>query len=226
MTKILFVEDNKKYRTTIEKVLKEAGYAVDSASGPMEGLELFTMNNKDYDLVISDLVMEEIDGIKFLAFVKKITPEIKTMILTAEPSAETELASLDIYVDKYLVKETKIEVILRHIQVLLAQPKILSKSNQVLKSDIEGIVLDPSAFEVLKNGEPVSLTLKEFQILKLLLENKGAALSREQILDEVWDTNHETVDVRVIDVHIKAIRRKLTLQSLLAIRGYGYKWDE
>ena len=212
----------------MEKVLKQAGYEVDVAASSMEGIEKFTMN-RDYDLIISDLVMDEIDGIKFLSYIKKVSPGVKTMILTAEPSAQTEMASLDIAVDKYLVKESKIEVILRYIEVLLAQPAILSKPEKmILKSDAENVIMDVTGLSIMKNGAPLDppLTFKEFQILKFLLEHKGVALSREEILDEVWDTSHEVVETRVVDVHIKAIRRKLGAQSILAIRGYGYKWDE
>jgi len=187
-------------------------------------MELFAL--KEYDLVISDLMLNEIDGIRFLSYIKRLNPIIKTMILTAEPSMDSELAALDIYVDRYLVKETRVDVLLKYIDVILKQDSPeLAKHQRVLKAPEEALELNLLGRKVTKNGEEVKLTPKEFEILKILLVNRGQALTRDEILAEVWDINYEDIDIRVIDVHIKKIRQKLKLQSIISVHGYGYKWD-
>ena len=224
MRKILFIEDDHDYRNAILAVLENAGYIVDATESPIDGMELFAL--KEYDLVISDLMLNEIDGIRFLSYIKRLNPIIKTMILTAEPTMDSELAALDIYVDRYLVKETRVDVLLKYIDVILKQDSPeLAKHQRVLKAPEEALELNLLGRKVTKNGEEVKLTPKEFEILKILLVNRGQALTRDEILAEVWDINYEDIDIRVIDVHIKKIRQKLKLQSIISVHGYGYKWD-
>lgn len=223
MKKILFIEDDHDYREAITAVLENAGYHVDSTESPIDGMELFAL--KEYDLVISDLVLAEIDGIRFLSYIKKLNPTIRTMILTAEPTMDSELAALDIYVDKYLVKETRVDVLLRYISVLLEQGQLeIPQYHRVLKAPEEALELNMLGRKVTKHGEEVKLTPKEFEILRVLLLNRGRALTRDEILEEVWDKN-EDIDIRVIDVHVKKLRKKLKLQSIISVHGYGYKWD-
>jgi Response regulators consisting of a CheY-like receiver domain and a winged-helix DNA-binding domain len=225
MKKILFVEDDEQYRNSLAQVLRKEGYSVDASDNPLQAIELFALNV--YDLVISDLMMSTLDGIKFLQHIMRNNPNIRTMILTAEPSMETELEALNIQIDKYLVKETRIEVLLKHIEVLLQNHSISSsQKNQELYSPFEELRLSITGRTVTKNGQEMPLTPKEFSILKLLLMNRGDAVSRETLLEEVWDSKHELIDMRVIDVHIKEIRKKLAIQSITAVRGFGYKWDE
>lgn len=226
MYKILFVEDDNQYRNTLINVLSKEGYQVDGAEHALQAMELFT-KNQGYDLIISDLMMDNIDGIQFLTYIKNINPNSKTMILTAEPSMETELAALNIYVDKYLVKGTHIDVLLKYVERILEDPRAIAPlQHTLLRSKVEGVVVDVTALTVTKDEQEVALTPKEFAILKILLENRGLAVSREKILDELWDTKFETVDARVIDVHVKALRKKLQIQSIISVRGYGYKWFE
>lgn len=225
MKRILFVEDDASYREIIVKALEKNDYIVDGVASPIDGMEYFAL--KEYDLVISDLMLNEIDGIRFLTYIKRLNPIVKTMILTAEPSMESELAALDIYVDKYLVKETRMNVLLKYIHILLEEgTNRISQHKRILKAPEEGLLIDVLGRKVLKDDELVKLTVKEFEILRLLLSNRGTALTREEIIEKVWDTEHESIDVRVIDVHIKKIRQKLKLQAIVSVRGYGYKWDD
>jgi Response regulators consisting of a CheY-like receiver domain and a winged-helix DNA-binding domain len=225
MKHILFVEDNEQYRQTLTEVLENKGYSVDAVSNAMQAIQHFATN--DYDLVISDLMMENISGLEFLRHIKTEAPLMKTMILTAQPSDDTELEALDIYVDKYLSKETRMDIIIRYVETLLEQD---AKLNQIAKNKVytvkaEGLIVDVASFKVTKNDVPITLTTKEFNILVMLLSKRGKAISRDDFLDELWDMRYETTDSRVVDMHIKAIRRKLQTQSILSIRGYGYKWE-
>ena len=224
MKKILFVEDDYDYRMTLAKIIEKAGYSVDASEDPLQAIELFALNS--YDLVISDLKMDSLDGIRFLQYIKNKNADVKTMILTSAPTFETELEALDISIDKYMVKETRIDLLLKYIEVLLAQSGNSSRKHQIVHSPFENIELDLGSRVIRKEGETINVTPKEFNILRVLMQNRGLAVSREKLLEEVWDVEHELIDPRVIDVHIKEIRKKLAVQSIVSIRGYGYKWDE
>lgn len=224
MKKILFVEDDQSYREAMTAVIESAGYAVDASDNPLQAIELFTLNA--YDLIISDLKMDSLDGIQFLQYIKSRNPQIKTMILTSAPTPETEMESLHIDVDRYISKDTRLEILLKYIDILLTKSDSTVKQYQKLFSPFEELELDLNGRRAKIAGKEIAVTPKEFGILQILLRNRGEAVSREQILDEIWDSTHETIDPRVIDVHIKEIRRKFHLQSIVSIRGYGYKWDE
>lgn len=206
------------------KVLENERYFVDTAENALKAIELFSFNQ--YDLIISDLMMEGIDGIQFLSYVRKMNPNIKTIILTAQPSMDSEFAALDIYVDKYLTKDSRLDVFLKHIEVLLEQSQIKRHTDYILEAKADGIVMDLYGHSVTKNHQPIDITPKEYNLLRYLLENKGKALGREEILENVWVMEYEDVDVRVVDVHIKALRQKLNITSIVSIRGFGYKWDK
>lgn len=221
---ILFVEDNMEYQETLDRLLTKEGYLVDSTNSPLEAIELFARNS--YDAVISDLMMETLDGIKLLTHIKKTNPYVKTMILTAEPTNETEIAALDTQVDKYLVKGASLEVLIKHIEHLLNNEQSTgSKKSIKIYSEPDGLTIDIGKRTVSKNNEVVNITTKEFEVLKTLLLNRGIALSREEIVSKIWDERFEKIDIRVIDVHIRSLRKKLKIQSIVSIRGYGYKWD-
>jgi len=222
--RILLVEDDKEYREFFAKLLMNERYYVDAVESALEAMEYFTLNR--YDLIISDLIMEGVSGIQLFRYIKKTDVEVKTIILTADPTNDTEIEALDIYVDKYLVKGTPFEVLLKHIEHLLAiPPRASRKGKRRIFYEPEKIELDMMTRVVKRNDEKVNITTREFDVLCVLMENMGGALSREEIIAQIWDETYEKIDVRVIDVHIRSLRKKLKTQAILSIRGYGYKWD-
>jgi len=227
MAEILLVEDEQKYIETLTKILTDMGHDVTATTDVVKGLEFF--QTKRFDLVISDLMMEVMDGVRFLSFIKRMNPAVKTIILTGFPTTDTELAALDIHVDYYLSKELRQEVFVKYIENVLANPieaYDMVQTATKLVSVRESIEIDLKEHIVYKYGVPVELTVKEFQILIYFLKNKQAAISREQIINTLWDCDHELVNYRVVDSHIKSLRRKLNIISLQSIRGVGYKWNE
>jgi Response regulators consisting of a CheY-like receiver domain and a winged-helix DNA-binding domain len=222
--RILLVEDDKEYREFFAKLLMNERYYVDAVESALEAMEYFTLNR--YDLIISDLIMEGVSGIQLFRYIKKTDVEVKTIILTADPTNDTEIEALDIYVDKYLVKGTPFEVLLKHIEHLLAiPPRASRKGKRRIFYEPEKIELDMMTRVVKRNDEKVNITTREFDVLCVLMENMGGALSREEIIAQIWDETYEKIHVRVIDVHIRSLRKKLKTQAILSIRGYGYKWD-
>lgn len=118
------------------------------------------------------------------------------------------------------------EVIVKYIKVLLEKRKFRTPINEEVTSREEGICITLNTHLVTKNNVEVSLTPREYQILKVFLENKGVTLSRQEIINVVWGNPVEEIDERTIDLHIKNIRSKLDIVSLITVRGYGYKWNE
>lgn len=225
--KILVVDDSDDYRETVVKILKNEGYQVDSVAEPLVGIEYFATNT--YDLVISDYVMDMMDGVRFLQSIKKINPNIKTIMLTGKSNETRELESLSISINEYLVKEKSLEVILRYVKRVLELPTVTEPTHvkiESLVSKTEDIELNLNTLQVFKHGQEISLTQKEFLILKLLLENKNVALSREAILNDIWSQSIEGVDSRTVDSHVKNLRIKIKCFSISTIRSFGYRWNE
>ena len=224
MAKILLVEDDSNYRKSLKKVLVENGYEVIDVGDAIVGIEEFSSNK--FDLVISDLLMEMMDGNRFLNFVKRMNSSIPTVILTGNSTPDAEMEALDSNVDKYLDKSVRIDVLLKYIDVLLSKFKKHEPVIELVQSKNEDIVIEMRGRRVLHNGNEVALTAKEFGILHMFLSDKGRAIQRKEFIDELWDNRFEEVEERVVDVHIKLLRKKLKISSIVSIRGYGYKWDE
>jgi len=224
MAKILLVEDDSNYRKSLKKVLVENGYEVIDVGDAIAGIEEFSSNK--FDLVISDLLMEMMDGNRFLNFVKRMNSSIPTVILTGNSTPDAEMEALDSNVDKYLDKSVRIDVLLKYIDVLLSKFKKHEPVIELVQSKNEDIVIEMRGRRVLHNGNEVALTAKEFGILHMFLSDKGRAIQRKEFIDELWDNRFEEVEERVVDVHIKLLRKKLKISSIVSIRGYGYKWDE
>lgn len=227
MPRILFVEDDKGYRDNLVNVLESHGYDVEAAENAIHAIELFP--DYEYDLILSDLQMDGMDGVRFLKYIKKVKPEMKTIILTGAATSDSEYEALELDVDQYLDKDVRMDVLLKYIERVLNKNnnlRIVRDKEKILKSELEDLVVNVNRREVFCKGEKVYLTEKEFQILCYMLENKGFALSRDDFINEIWENQIEEVDPRAVDSHVKALRRKIQTVSIASIRGYGYKWSE
>lgn len=223
MEKILIVEDDNAYCNFLKQLVEKRGYEVDAVESPITGIEYLAKN--EYDLIISDLKMPDMDGIRFIKTAKTMQSNVKTMILTANPDEHSEITSIDNQVDLYLVKEKGIEVLLKYIRLVLDRETSYN-NDEILRSRSNEIEVNKKTHQVYKSGTLIALTGKEYRLLELLLENKNEILSRERIIEEIWMLPAIEVEPRVVDVHIKNLRDKLHIFSIVTIRGYGYKWHE
>lgn len=225
MYKILLVDDNKAYADKLTDALRKQGYDTFYVENPIAAIEEFAKGT--YDLVISDFMMDHLNGVRFLSTIKSIKPDIKCILLTGFPTEEIEMAALDIYVDEYLSKDKSLAVLCKYVEQLLLKSTVKEqKTESKLYSTEENIVLDIVSQTVYKNNELMPLTRKEFDLLRFFLQNKGVALSREEIVEKLWTQTIEEIDMRVVDGHIKKLREKLRSFSIMSVRGYGYKWNE
>lgn len=221
--KIMMVDINLKYLKTVSKKTTESGMNIEVFDNPLDALLMFSVGG--YGVVIVDVDLGDITGIQFIATIKKYNPNVKTIILSKKKSAEYELEALNLNVDKYLTKDVRIDILLKYIEQIVGSATRIVRP-EFLQSKVEGLELSLKSREVLKNGEPIYLTRKEFEILYVFLLRKNEAIAREEFIEHVWTQPAEDIYVRVIDVHIKTLRKKIQCQSILSIRGFGYKWVE
>lgn len=219
------MDEDEHYADRLGQMITQQGYVTTHLTSPIKAVAEFS--KKDYDLVISAYSMEEMDGIKLLTILKEIHPYLCSIILTTFPSDEVEMEAIEKDVNYCFTKDKNIEVLFKYIQSLLKKEQRKKEATtNILSSSIEQISVDTRQRVVIKDNKPVSLTTKEYELLVLFLKNKGIALSREEIAEELWSKDIETIDLRVIDGHIKRLRSKLSLFSISSVRGYGYKWSE
>ncbi|QIK69144.1 response regulator transcription factor [Erysipelothrix sp. HDW6C] len=222
MFKIMMIEDDRDYANFLKERLLLEGYSVDAAHSAAQGLEYLAQNK--YDLLISDLHLDVLNGIRLAATAKKMNPRIKTVILTAKPSDDSELESVTLNVDMYLEKNKSIKLILIYIAQLLESQND-SQRDIILTSSVENLEMNVRARTVLKDDTPQDLTPIEFAIVQFFLENKNIVMSRDEIIQNVWG-NDSLEDERKVDVHIRNLRAKLDIFSIFTVRGIGYKWNE
>ncbi|MDF9866741.1 two-component system response regulator VanR [Bacilli bacterium PM5-3] len=225
MKKILFIDDDTEYARMIIDLLKELNYNVDYSSSSIEGLEMAKKIN--YDLVIADLYLDKLNGNQIAEMLKVYREDAKVIILTNSTNPSDEVRGLQVGVDDYVKKDVSFEILVERIKRLI-QDKKTSMSIKTIKSDVEQIKIDRENRIVKKDDVEVHLTMLEFDLLVYLLKNKNQLLSREQIIEKVWKVPADSlhVDLRTVDAHIKNLRSKLALSSIVSVRGIGYRWHE
>lgn len=216
MVKILVIEDEKKMRRLVSDYLKKEGYIVDEAPNGSDGLEMFL--NSNYDLIILDIMMPEMDG---WTVCRRIREESKVPIimLTARSEESDELFGFELGADEYVTKPFSPRVLVARVKRL-----IKNKENESIEKIIIGdVVIDNNSRCVCIDGNTIELTPKEFELLLYMAQNINSALSREQILNKVWGYDYFG-DERIVDTNIKRLRAKLgNFENIKTIRGYGYK---
>ncbi|MGL5764000.1 MAG: response regulator transcription factor [Sarcina sp.] len=217
MEKIFIIEDEKNIVRFLEMELKYEGYEVTSKSNGIDGLE--EALNNDFDLVILDLMLPGMDGLEICRNLKreKTTP---VLMLTAKGEIADKVEGLQIGADDYMVKPFAIEELLARIQVIFRR-----NSNNNSKIKLKDIIIDKANRVVIKEGEVISLTNKEFELLICLLESKNFVMSREKILEKIWGYEHDC-ETNVVDVYVRHLRNKLDKNEkekyIQTIRTHGY----
>ncbi|ADG83477.1 response regulator transcription factor [Thermincola potens] len=217
--KILIADDEARMRKLVADFLKKEGYAIIEAADGRQALDLFYGNN-DIDLIILDVMMPGYDGWTVCREIRK-SSQVPIIMLTARGEESDELFGFDLGADEYIAKPFSLKILAARIQALLRRVQ----NNRTVRS-FDGLEIDEQGRYVYVDGEPVDLSPKEFELLLYLTENAGRALSREQILNAVWDYDYFG-DVRTVDTHIKKLRLKLGEKSYLiqTVRGLGYRFE-
>ena len=220
-TLILIVDDEARMRKLIKDFLVAKNYKIMEAKDGEEALDIFEANKEKLNLVLLDVMMPKIDGWTVL---RKIRQESKVpvIMLTARGEEQDELFGFELGVDEYISKPFSPKILVARIQAIL---KRTNTEKQEVKN-LGGIQIDEVGRTVTVDGKLIELSLREYELLKYLLDNEKVALSRDKILNNVWNYDYYG-DSRTIDSHIKKIRHKLGKKGkyIETIRGIGYKFE-
>lgn len=219
--KILIADDEARMRALVRDYLRVKGYQVLEAENGAEALAVFE-REPDIALVLLDVMMPELDGFETLKELRRIS-EVPVLMLTARSEERDELRGFSLGADEYIAKPFSPKVLMARVEAVLKRT-VANPEGVVI--EIAGIRLDERAHEVSVDGKSIDLSFKEFELLRYFLENKGIALSREKILNHVWNYDYFG-DARTIDTHVKKLRAKMGEKGayIRTIWGMGYKFE-
>ena len=219
--KILIVDDESRMRKLIRDFLEREGYQILEAADGVEAMDQF-YSEKDISLIILDVMMPRMDGWQVLREVREHS-KVPIMMLTARTEEQNELKGFELGVDEYVAKPFSPKILVARVGALLKRAR-----NAVEEAAVNagGIVMDKAAHIVTIDGAPIDLSVKEFELLAYFLENQKMALSREKILNHVWNYDYFG-DARTIDTHVKKLRSKMGEKGnyIKTIWGMGYKFE-
>ncbi|MBC2577383.1 response regulator transcription factor [Peptostreptococcus russellii] len=216
---ILIIEDDKNTQELIEESLKTRDFFVDSVSDGLEGIQKF--KEKKYDLVLLNISMPNLDGFTVCKMIRKMS-EVPIVFISSKNDEATQIKGYDCGCDDFIVKPFSFNVLTKKIEAILKRTSKLIDSDTL---EFEDMVLGLRTYSVKISGESVELTLKEFYILKMLIEKYPQVITRENLLDNIWGYDFYG-DTRIIDAHIKNIRKKIKLPYIKTVKGIGYTLDK
>ena len=220
--KVLVVDDEERMRRLVKDFLTKKGFTVLEAGDGEEALDVF-YGNTGIKLIILDVMMPKKDGWQVCREIRK-SSNVPIIMLTARGEESDELQGFDLGVDEYVTKPFSPKVLTARVEALIRRT-VPEASEEIVESN--GVIINKSAHKVMVDGKEIDLSIKEFELLEYFVDNKGIALSRERILDNVWDYDYYG-DARTIDTHVKKLRSKIGAKGDLikTIWGMGYKWEE
>lgn len=220
-TKILVVDDESRMRKLVKDFLVRQGYTVLEAADGMEAMDYF-YEDKDIALIILDVMMPKMDGWQICREIR-MHSKVPIIMLTARSEERDELQGFDLGVDEYISKPFSPKILVARVEAILRRTQGSGNTDEISAG---GIVVDKAAHTVMSDGSPVDLSFKEFELLTYFIENQGIALSREKILNNVWNYDYFG-DARTIDTHVKKLRSKLGDKGeyIKTIWGMGYKFE-
>lgn len=220
MLKVLVVDDEARMRKLVKDFLTVKGFQVIEAENGEEAVDLF-FEQKDIALILLDVMMPKMDGWEVCKTIRQYS-QVPIIMLTARSEERDELQGFNLGVDEYISKPFSPKILVARVEAILRR----TKGAGVDAADVGGIRIDKAAHQVTIDGKPVELSYKEFELLTYFVENQGIALSREKILNHVWNYDYFG-DARTIDTHVKKLRSKMGEKGdyIKTIWGMGYKFE-
>ncbi|MEF9941805.1 MAG: response regulator transcription factor [Lachnospiraceae bacterium] len=219
--RILIVDDESRMRKLVRDFLEREGYLVIEAENGLEAMEIF-YESKDIALIILDVMMPKMDGWEVCREVR-MESQVPIIMLTAKGEENDELQGFDLGVDEYISKPFSPKILVARVEAILRRTKAISPDEVI---NAGGIIVDKAGHMVKINDKDIELSYKEFELLTYFIENQGLALSRDKILNNVWNYDYFG-DARTIDTHVKKLRSKLGDKGdyIKTIWGMGYKFE-
>jgi two-component system copper resistance phosphate regulon response regulator CusR len=219
--RFLVIEDEKRIADFLSRGLESAGYAVDVAGDGASAIDM--VHATDYDLVILDMMLPDMDGLKVLEKIRNRKASPPVLILSARGGVDDRVKGLELGADDYLVKPFAFVELLARVRVLLRRGQPTPERLQVGE-----LILDCIRRKVVRNGENIELAPKEFSILEYMMRNRGRPLSRTMIVEHVWDMDYDGL-TNIVDVYIRHLRSKIDdkwpAKLIHTVRGIGYMLD-
>ncbi|WP_193647967.1 response regulator transcription factor [Bacillus cereus] len=216
---ILVVEDDQEIQELIKQFLMTQQYKVIVASDGLEGMKQF--NKQSFDLILLDVMMPNLNGFEVAKMIRSQS-NIPIIMLTALEEEQDQMKGFDLGIDDYITKPFSFHVLMRRVEAVLRRSYNQSTDNHFVFKEIH---VDGDAYKVYVSRVEIPLTTKEFEILQLLLQNEKKVLTRENIVEKIWGYEYAG-DTRMIDTHMKNIRKKLDIPYIKTVKGIGYKIDE
>ena len=220
--KILVVDDETRMRKLVRDFLVRKDYEVYEADNGEEALDIF-YEEKGIALVILDVMMPKLNGWEVVREIRQ-TSKVPIIMLTAKSGEDDELLGFELGVDEYISKPFSPKILVARVEAILRRANKIGEGAQT--RTIGGIMMDKTSHNVYVNGEKIDLSYKEFELLDYFMENQGIALSRDKILDAVWNYDYFG-DARTIDTHVKKLRAKLKGEGecIQTVWGIGYRFE-
>lgn len=219
MKRILVIEDEPDIQEMLCAYLRDAGYNVSAASDGIQAMDCF--HRESWDLILLDLMLPKIDGYGVCELIRRES-DVPVIMVTALDTEENQIRGFDLQIDDYVTKPFSMPILLRKIAAVLRRTGSDAESRQLIYRDI---VMDLDAYRVTVDGALLDLTTREFELLKELLQNQGRVLTRSVLLGQLW--NYDFIgDERIVDSHIKNLRKKLNRDYIETVRGVGYRVEK
>ena len=219
---ILIVDDESRMRKLIKDFLIQKNFNILEAEDGEKALKVYEENKEKIDLILLDVMMPKLDGWSVLRNIRQENKKLPIVMLTARAEEQDELFGFELGVDEYITKPFSPKILVARVESILKRSIPDAKE----RKSYDGIVIDNEGRTVTVDGKTVELSFREYELLKYLLDNENIALSRDKILNTVWNYDYYG-DSRTIDSHIKKIRHKLGKKGkhIQTIRGIGYKFE-
>ena len=219
MKNILVVEDEADIQELLENFLNDAGYKTSLAADGVQALELF--GSDSFDMVLLDIMIPKIDGYGVCEFIRSRSNG-PIIMLTALDSEDNQVKGFDLKIDDYITKPFSMKVLIKKIAAVFRRCENRMENGLI---SYKSVTIDTDGHKVFVNGGLIEVTQKEFELLEELLRNQGRVLTRPQLLDKLWGYDFYG-DERIVDSHIKNLRKKLGVNYIDTIRGVGYRIDK
>lgn len=216
---ILIIEDEQSIQNILRAFLENEGYRVTLAEDGVMGIAAF--HKEQFDLVLLDIMIPKLDGYTVCEMIRKES-QVPVIMLTALGSEQDQMKGFDLQADDYITKPFAMPLVLRRIEAVLRRSGIGIQEKESTILTYRTIQLDTERYKVFVEGREILLTAREFEILKLFMENQGRVFTRDQLINIIWDYDF-IGDDKIINTHIKNIRKKLGVDCIETIRGVGYR---
>lgn len=219
--KILVVDDESRMRKLVKDFLSKKGFDVIEAENGEQAVDIF-FETKEIALILLDVMMPKMDGWEVCREIRKMS-QVPIIMLTAKSDEKDELLGFELGVDEYITKPFSPKILVARVEAILRRSNVIGPEDII---EVGGIKLNKAAHEVTIDGKQIELSFKEFELLTYFVTNQGVALSRERILNNVWNYDYFG-DARTIDTHVKKLRSKLGTKGeyIKTIWGMGYKFE-